>query len=464
MWISFSLASTHVQTGAMPRRLFATNGEHKAAIADFAGFANGRRMRGDHEDTRLPNFRWRLPSRNWMIFLTVVGTWTTAVVYDRREKKRIQKKWCDLVADIAQQSSNPRELPRTLNVILAAPPGDSLAASQVYFKEYIKPVLVAAALEYDLIQGRREGDVRYGVAEQIRRLRRKKGEQSAGQETDVDGEQVLDSFRQQTGVYAAAGVKGDVVIGRHTWKEYIRGLHEGWLGPLDAPAPKGPGPEDREREKRGGDEKGKEAYIPASSYASLQLAPSTPSMLEPSQPFHQYHLLGFLKTPVRMWNFVNQRKLADECGRQAAAVVLAAYRPYHHQSDSLDSLASSSSSDGLDASPTQAAQGLETQANAAEQRHGQTWEQQTVNQADELTWVKAVRKPKKIDETKERIWMADMVMDPRIASRMRRFELEPEEEARAARIGQGTEKGRTMPLLELDKQASIIGNVDDEDA
>jgi hypothetical protein len=30
------------------------------------------------------------------------------------------------------------------------------------------------------------------------------------------------------------GPKGDLVIGRHTWKEYIRGLHEGWLGPLDA--------------------------------------------------------------------------------------------------------------------------------------------------------------------------------------------------------------------------------------
>ena len=31
------------------------------------------------------------------------------------------------------------------------------------------------------------------------------------------------------------GVKGDIVIGRHTWKEYVRGLHEGWLGPLDPP-------------------------------------------------------------------------------------------------------------------------------------------------------------------------------------------------------------------------------------
>ncbi|RMZ86627.1 hypothetical protein DV736_g6148, partial [Chaetothyriales sp. CBS 134916] len=381
----------------------------------------------------LPNFRWRLPSRNWMIFLTIVGTWTTAVVYDRREKKRIQKKWCDLVADIAQQTSNPRELPRTLNVILAAPPGDSLAASQVYFKEYVKPVLVAAAVEYDLIQGRREGDVRYGVAEQIRRLRRKKGEQGAEQETDVDGEQLLDTYRQLTGVYAGPGVKGDVVIGRHTWKEYIRGLHEGWLGPLDPPA--------------------------AKAYSSSQLSPYTPSILEPSQPFHQYHLLGFLKTPIRMWNYLNQRRLADECGRQAAAVVLATYRPYHQ----FDSFPSSSSLDHLDASPTQAAQVPEMDANAAEQT-GQTWEQQTVNQADELTWVKAVRKPKKIDETKERIWMADVVMDPRIATRMRRFELDSEEEARATRIGEAKEKGRAIPPVDLEKQPSIIGNLDDEDA
>ncbi|RMD40267.1 hypothetical protein DV735_g4866, partial [Chaetothyriales sp. CBS 134920] len=265
----------------------------------------------------LPNLRWKLPSRNWMIFLTVVGSWTTAVVYDRREKKRIQKKWCDLVSDMAQQTVNTRELPRTINVILAAPPGDSLAASQIYFKEYIKPVLVAAALEYDLIQGRREGDVRYGVAEQIRRLRRKKGEKGDKPEGEEqpDTELLMDAFRQATGVYAPPGVK----------------------------------------------------------------------VFEPSQPFHQYHLLGFLKTPIRMWHFLNQRKLADECGRQAAAVALAAYRPYR-ESQPDDSLSSSSE----------------------EPHHHQSWEQQTVNEVDELTWVKSVRKPKKIDETKERIWMADV--------------------------------------------------------
>ncbi|RMZ79178.1 hypothetical protein DV738_g3465, partial [Chaetothyriales sp. CBS 135597] len=345
----------------------------------------------------LPNFRWRLPSRNWMIFLTVVGSWTTAVVYDRREKKRIQKKWCDLVSDIAQQTVNTRELPRTINVILAAPPGDSLAASQIYFKEYVKPVLVAAALEYDLIQGRREGDVRYGVAEQIRRLRRKKGEkgdakQEGEEEPQPDTEQLLDAFRQMTGVYAAPGVK---------------------------------------------------AYIPTSAYSSAQLSPYTPNILEPSQPFHQYHLLGFLKTPIRMWHFLNQRKLADECGRQAAAVVLAAYRPYH-ESQADDSLTSSSPS--------------------SEQTHHQSWEQQTVNEVDELTWVKSVRKPKKIDESKERIWMADVVLDQRIASRMRRFELDPEEEARAARIGEGKEQGRAVQPIDLEKQQSIVGNLDDADA
>ena len=405
-------------------------------------------------------------------------------MYDRRQKKAAQKKWCDLVADVAQQPASTRELPRTLNVILSAPPGDSLGTSQVFFKEYIKPILVAAALEYDLIQGRREGDVRYGVAEQIRRLRRKKGEVGEnGAQTEMDGEQMLAVFREQAGINPPPGVRGDVVVGRHTWKEYVRGVHEGWLGPLDPPpdpaaeatplvhstsSSEDAPPEKTEQQIRKEEEEKKKveerkkndrpaAYIPTSAYASAPLSPHTPSILEPSQPFHQYHLLGFLKTPIRMWNYLNHRKLADECGRQAAAVVLAAYRPYQQ-----DEYFASTSSEELDSSPRLATQAPEN--DAATVSTSQTFEQESINVQDELTWHKSVRKPKKIDETRERIWMADMVLDPRITSRMRRFQLEPEEEARAARIDRGEEKGRAIPVDDLEKQESIIGNLDDEAA
>ena len=45
----------------------------------------------------------------------------------------------------------------------------------------------------------------------------------------------MEALREKTGTSEFDGVAGDMVVGRHTWREYIRGSHEGWLGPVDAP-------------------------------------------------------------------------------------------------------------------------------------------------------------------------------------------------------------------------------------
>jgi mitochondrial import inner membrane translocase subunit TIM54 len=184
----------------------------------------------------MPNFRFKLPSRNWLIFLSVTGSFAAAITFDRRQKRAAQKKWCDLVSHIAQHPLPVNQMPRKLTIFLSAPPGDGIRPSREYFKEYIKPVLVAAAMDYDVIEGRKEGDVRYGTAEQIRRLRREKGEQTEKpDEREIDPEQLVDNIREQLKICPEPVIRGDLIIGRHTWKEYLRGLHEGWLGPLDDP-------------------------------------------------------------------------------------------------------------------------------------------------------------------------------------------------------------------------------------
>ncbi|KAI5283860.1 mitochondrial import inner membrane translocase subunit tim54, partial [Ascosphaera acerosa] len=97
----------------------------------------------------MPHLRFRLPSRNWLIFLTVTGSWFAAVFYDRREKRRVQHKWASLVAHVAREPLPPNELRRRLTVVLAAPPGDGLRSARDFFKEYVKPILVAGALDYE---------------------------------------------------------------------------------------------------------------------------------------------------------------------------------------------------------------------------------------------------------------------------------------------------------------------------
>ncbi|EXJ86214.1 hypothetical protein A1O1_06584 [Capronia coronata CBS 617.96] len=421
----------------------------------------------------MPNFKFKLPSRNWLIFLGVTGSWTAAVLYDKHQKKKVQKKWCDLVAHIAEEPLPSNYLRRKLTVFLAAPPGDGVRTSRQYFKDYVKPVLVAAALDYDVIEGRKEGDVRYGTAEQIRRFRRKQGENgSTPVEEVVDKEKLIDEVREKLHVVPEPGIRGDLVLGRHTWKEYIRGVHEGWLGPIEQPPPPvepeaesspihppteartddpaattekaavaekaDEGTEKTEPESEPEKEKKKPypppAYLSVDKYPSSSLSPNTPMVLEPSQPIHQLHLLGFLKFPWRMYNFLNRRHLADQVGRDTAAIVLAASRPYHRGAGF------STTDPDLEADPL-ATRSPEVDAAAPS---GQGWEQQALLAVEEQTWHKSVRKAAPEGDATERVWLDDVVIDNRIGERMRRFELDPEEEARANRIASGVEKPRTF--------------------
>lgn len=173
------------------------------------------------------NFRPKLPSRNWSIFLAITGSFTAAVIYDKRETKRVQRKWCRLVEHVGKDPLDPRTMPRKLSVFLEGPPTDGLRSAQDHFKEYVKPVLVASGLDWEFIQGRKEGDIRAELAEKIRKSRLPLEQRAE--------EDVILEIRTKSGIAEFEGPRGDIVIGRHTWKEYVRGLHEGWLGPLKEP-------------------------------------------------------------------------------------------------------------------------------------------------------------------------------------------------------------------------------------
>ncbi|KAJ4296390.1 hypothetical protein N0V90_006435 [Kalmusia sp. IMI 367209] len=393
----------------------------------------------------LPNFRWRLPSRNWMIFLSITGSWTAAVIYDRREKKRIQQKWTRLVENIAKEPMDEHQMPRKLTIFLSAPPADGLVSARDHFNEYVKPILVAAALDWDAVEGRREGDVRAGLAERIRKLRIKRGEPVA-EVPEPDVKDIVEESRLRAGIRDWDGPAGDIVVGRHTWKEYVRGLHEGWLGPLDPPAwaveepvaplaeatpaatpetstppaatstddasPSAPveTPKAEEPEKPKEEEKPKKKKQPP---AFITTADSRPAAPKPRARHHRPlpHLLGFFNFPIRMYRFLNRRKVADEAGRQTAAAVLGAYRPYHTSAE----LASISDDDTSESSQ---------------------WEQQRLLTHEEPEWHKTARE-RKDDDERERVWLDDMVIDPRIGERMRKFELsaEAEESAKSVTVG-----------------------------
>lgn len=383
------------------------------------------------------NFRPRLPSRNWMIFLTIVGSFSAAVIYDKREKNRAQQKWCKLVEHLAKEPLEPRSMPRKLSIFLEAPPADGLRVSQDHFKQYVKPILVASGLDWEFIQGREEGDIRAKLAEQIRNSRLPPEERTE--------EDAVAAVRQKSGIKEFVGPRGDIVIGRHTWKEYVRGLHEGWLGPVKEPS------KPQEEQPLGdsqSSEEGKEEPIEALPGISIDSTPrdaeppsdkpkkpsqispfistkdyelaaapvELPDELDPSAPISFPHVLGFLNTPRRLYRFLNRRALADSIGRDTAAIVLSTYRPYHTLSTSTPF---SSESDLSSPDPDQPSITQEA-------------EQQLALAEEEKDWHKSVRVHK--DDEPERTWLEPVILDSRIASRMRRAELTPEDEVRASKI------------------------------
>ncbi|KAF3766808.1 hypothetical protein M406DRAFT_219554, partial [Cryphonectria parasitica EP155] len=378
----------------------------------------------------LPALPRKLPSRNWLIFWTLAGTLTGAIIYDRREKRRATARWAHAVSHLAKEpipGGNPSAMPRKLTIYLEAPPGDGLRVAQDHFREYVKPVLAASGLDWEFRQGRQQGDIRAVVAEEVRKRRRRVEKDIGSADAVEEGtdlptdDDFIENFRRQHGIPDYDGVRGDIVIGRHTWKEYIRGLHEGWLGPLKMPLHAQPDPEpEKKREGDGEEQENKtkrprqpKPYNSVDDYATAHLPLLIPAELAPSAPISFPHILGFLNTPTRFYRFLTRRRLADEIGAEVAAVCFATYRDFREVGD-----ANSSDMD-------------------------QQWEQQTALVHEEQNWLKSVWKSDTdlVDGSvspaapaKEKIWPRPVVLDPRIAMRMRRFELLPEDEQRARAI------------------------------
>lgn len=375
-----------------------------------------------------------------MIFWTLSGSLAAAIYYDKWQTKRVKDKWCKLVSPIADEPLDIRTLPRTVTVYLSAPPGDGLRAAREHFHNYVKPILVAGALNWDVIEGRKEGDVRYKTAQSIRDRRKKLGEQTTVPLKDSP----IEAVRQGFGVEDSNGVAGDLIVGRHTYKEYIRGLHEGWLGPVDAPVdtieqpssletsatdppkpaseavadstspsadasvqptseeiPPTPDTEPKKQEEEIPKPRFPPPYITPDNFSSANPPRSIPETLDPVAPISCPHLLGFRNTPIRFYRFLTRRNTADEIGRQVASAVLGHNRAF-----------------------TTATEGNASLENEAEQS--------IVLQKEERDWWKTVRVPRK--EHEESVLIEPVALNEQITSRMRIFELTAEDEDRSKRV------------------------------
>ena len=141
----------------------------------------------------LGNFK--LPSRNWTIFWTVLAGSLGGVGYDKYQQRQIISRYCDEVKPLSLQHCDVNKSPRKITVFIAPPPNDYLETSLKIWRRYIKPVLYYAGLDYEVIEEDRQGIIRSEVASRIRQLRRELLEADNEQQGN-SGDSLLSIFKK----------------------------------------------------------------------------------------------------------------------------------------------------------------------------------------------------------------------------------------------------------------------------
>lgn len=234
--------------------------------------------------------------------------------------------------------------------------------------ETSQPILVAAAIDYNLVSGKRHGDIARSVAEEVRLRRR----QDLGLDQEPEMFKALPTYRPLPERRKRELEGGIVIVGRPTFKEFMAGLKHGWSAGLESvdkdeelarileadshfdevyEDPVGLSSVEDASSSPSSNELQKLALAfpsPQNSplFSPLQIRPSStptvpvvqsnpqfhapPSVIPPQPPllllpFLDY--IGFRQIPLMIWDFFNQRHKVRSGAEAGYKVVMCASRP-----------------------------------------------------------------------------------------------------------------------------------------
>ncbi|CAK9786472.1 hypothetical protein CC85DRAFT_267135 [Cutaneotrichosporon oleaginosum] len=196
--------------------------------------------RGVLQYTGLPRgvLTWKpkLPGPKMTVFLGVVGGLTYLYYDDRSKAKAIREEYIAKVQHYAKEPTvGSLDVPRKVLVYGARWPEDDEAnRALVYFRKYIKPYLVAAAVDYEQVEAPLYGSIaRIVRADVLRKRREALGLQPRPQEANlgVPPQVAALSAKSEDQRWLEGGV---VLVGRPALKEYLAGLRAGWRNGVDA--------------------------------------------------------------------------------------------------------------------------------------------------------------------------------------------------------------------------------------
>lgn len=316
--------------------------------------------------------QFKLPSRNWLIFWSVLTTLSGGIIYDKWKQRQLRDDYMKKF-NTNNKPFDTLLLPRKLRIYVSPPPNDYLDESLKYFRRFVKPIINSAGLDFELITLEKQGDVRFKVAEEIRELRRnilnnekiQVNENSTFEkQNSIDNQSIkkvselykpmdvlgveklfgnfqdhVDHVKSEDSLVSDVRNAGGIIcIGRGAFKEYINGVHEGLLGPIDPPPKIESITEEKEGEEEGEEKLNKYApdpYILSKDYDKLipakefgldtlnwenesEVNEKLQSLRDPqtglpyffTQPIlelRNYNVAGFTKQLERIWRFYNKR-------------------------------------------------------------------------------------------------------------------------------------------------------------
>ncbi|EPY53531.1 TIM22 inner membrane protein import complex subunit Tim54 [Schizosaccharomyces cryophilus OY26] len=273
-----------------------------------------------------------LPGRNMSIFLGVVGCISGGIYYDTHQRNLTVQKYCSQVAHLSKAPLEPQALPRKVRVYLHGPPGDGIWVAREEFEKYVRPILNAAAVDFEVFESKGEGNLLEQIARSIWKKRN-------GISDVPEAEKFLKSFLKESEEPSV-----NLLFGRHALKEFLYGIkyafsdeyHEKAVNEMkkeQEPPKENPEtteiPQSNPQETNGSESSETSEQKSASPAEDISLSRNLtvnedvpPGLIDLVALFPLPHLLGFTNTPKRIYRFFKRRYLAEELGEITKNVVL----------------------------------------------------------------------------------------------------------------------------------------------
>ncbi|CEP14201.1 hypothetical protein [Parasitella parasitica] len=297
-------------------------------------------------------FGLKAPSKGTLIFSSVAGAISGIIYTSNKNAEDARQRLTQSVSFLADRPCDVHEMPRKVLVYISAPPGDGLEKSRNWFREYVKPILVAGAVDYEIKEARSVGQIENSVIEEVVKRRRETEEvlkTAEKNQEQVDNEELSGfsnnpfaspQMKEMTKKKAEKVVDYDgiLAIGRNAYREVLSGLSKGCDASLAAVSEEQKTPDGTTGEEEQTQQFEQTAVVPVTfdetEKIGLELQHqneekhfSLPSKLSPVMYIPHVNIIGWSNIPYRIWMWYFDNRRIENVGKYVVAAVLNHTRP-----------------------------------------------------------------------------------------------------------------------------------------